>query len=122
MCITGNICKEPAARTTQTGKKNTQVRVAVKRPFARDTTDFFTVIAWGQNAEYLERYAHKGGKLAASGTMQIRKYTAQDGSEREAYELVADRVELIRVTEEDAPARAADEDRFEEVEDDDLPF
>lgn len=115
--IVGNLCADPNVRTTQNGRKNAAVRVAVKRPYSSGATDFFTVVAWGNDAEYLEKYARKGGKIAAHGIMQCREYTTRDGEKRSVWELSAEHVELIRTTQ---AAPAADE--YEEVDDGELPF
>ena len=117
ICITGNICAEPTVRTTQNGKKNVQLRVAVRRPVAGDEADFFSVTAWGQTADYVEQYAHKGSRVEVDGRINFREYTARDGSQRVACEITADRVELPRMG-----AARADAGEFQEVEDSELPF
>ena len=84
------------------------------------------MIIWRQTAEFVERYATKGQKVIVSGRMQFRKYTAQDGSERPIWELIAEEVELVRKNaegeEERQKAPQADPGDFEEVDDDELPF
>ena len=125
--ITGNLCDAPEAYTTQSGVSRATFRVAVTRPFKRDETDFLTVVAWRQAADYCIKYLKKGNKVAVSGSIQTRSYDAKDGSKRYVTEIIADTVEgLTRPANgtQDAPAKA-DEDvheTFTETEDGDSPF
>ena len=124
ICITGNITKDIEVKNTTTGKTVTSFDVAVKRPITKDTTDFFTVVAWGQSAEYLGNYAKKGSKVAVTGKLTTRKYE-HNGQNRVAFEIVADNVELMDSKSDNAAyvPDAYTAPTFEEVKtDDDLPF
>lgn len=93
--LTGNICNDLEVKSTQNGKSVVSFNIAVKRPFTKDTTDFFPVTVWGQPAEYLAKYGRKGSRVAVSGKLTTRKYTDKSGNERTAYDVVADAVELM---------------------------
>lgn len=129
ICIIGNICNDPEVRTTQTGTKVANFRVAVRRKYrnanGQHDADFFTVVAWRQSAEFAEKYLTKGRKVCAVGQMQSRQYDAQDGSKRTVWELIADNLEgLDKATESVTGATATQEAAgFVEVDDDEpLPF
>ena len=137
ICISGNITKDIEVKNTTTGKTVTSFDVAVKRPMTKDTTDFFTVVAWGQSAEYLGKYAKKGSKVVIAGKLTTRKWQDNNGNNRIAFEIVADNVELMdsrnasEISVADAyvpdaygsPNFSTDVPNFEEVKtDDDLPF
>ena len=92
--LTGNICGDLELRQTTSGKSVTQFNLAVKRPFAKDTTDFIPVVVWEQPAEYLTRYACKGTKVAVSGKLTTRNYEDKNGNKRTAFEVIADTVEI----------------------------
>ena len=130
--LIGNLCNDPEAYTTQSGIARSTFRVAVQRPHKREETDFLTVVAWRQTAEYCNRYLVKGNTVAVAGSIQTRSYDAQDGSKRWVTEIIADEVNgLTRPQEgsqgdkqakkESAPRRQTN-DGFEQVEDDELPF
>lgn len=130
--LIGNLCNDPEAYTTQSGIARSTFRVAVQRPHKREETDFLTVVAWRQTAEYCNRYLVKGNTVAVEGSIQTRSYDAQDGSKRWVTEIIADEVNgLTRSQEgsqgdkqakkESAPRRQTN-DGFEQVEDDELPF
>ena len=125
ICITGNITKELEIKQTQSGKSVVNFDVAVKRPMQKDTTDFFTVVAWNQTAEYLGKYAKKGSRVAVTGKLTTRKWQDQNGNNRIAYEIVADSAELMdsKSSSDGSVADIYKGAQFEEVPDDkDLPF
>ena len=129
--LTGNICNDIELRQTATGKAVTQFNLAVKRPYAKDTTDFIPCVVWNQQAEFLGKYAHKGSKVGVTGKLTSRSYEDKQGNKRTAYEVIADTVELLdSKTKNEAdptpppfPAAAVDVPNFETLADDeDLPF
>lgn len=93
--LIGNICNDLELKQTPNGKSVLNFNLAVKRPFTKDTTDFFTIVVWNQPAEYLSRYARKGVKVGVSGVLTARKYDDKDGNHRTAYEVVANEVEIF---------------------------
>ena len=128
--LTGNICHEIELKQTNSGKSVVQVNLAVKRPYAKDVTDFIPLVVWNQQAEFLSSYAHKGSKIAVTGKLTSRGFEDKQGNKRTAYEVVCDTVELLdSKTKNDAeptpppfPA-AVDVPNFETLADDeDLPF
>ena len=128
--IIGNLCDNPEAYTTQSGVSRSTMRVAVQRPHKREETDFLTVIAWRQSADYCNKYLKKGNKIAVEGSIQTRSYDAQDGSKRYVTEVVADSIEGLTRAEggaqEARPAKPQAKPHgngdFVEVDDDELPF
>lgn len=124
--IIGNLANDPEAFTTQSGVSRSSFRVAVPRPHKRDETDFLTVVAWRQSADYCNRYLKKGNKVAVEGSIQTRSYDAQDGSKRHVTEIIADSVEgLTRpdsATQSVPSKKAKSNDDFQEVDDTELPF
>lgn len=130
--ITGRLCQSPELRTTETGKNVMNINVAVKRPKTKDVTDFFTVILWEQNADFIYRYAQKGDKVGVIGKLTTRKYEDKNGNKRTAFEIVADNIEILASgsgLNENAPISDAttsidgNDVEFEELGDsDELPF
>ena len=71
--------------------------LAVDRDFKDKTTgeracDWIDVVAWRQTGEFAARYLTKGRMVVVEGRLQMRDYTARDGSKRRAAEVVADSV------------------------------
>lgn len=136
--ISGNICSEVEAFTTQSGISRSTFRVAVQRKFKnangeRDA-DFLTVVAWKQNADFCNKYLSKGSKVLVEGSIQSRSYDAKDGSKRYVTEIIADHVESLTRAENGAQGGnsgrgvpqgggSMQNEGFVEVEDDsELPF
>lgn len=76
-------------KQTQAGKSVVNFSLAVKRPFTKDTTDFFNVTAWDKQAELLSRYVGKGDQLCIRGHLTTRTWEDQQGNKRYATEVVA---------------------------------
>ena len=93
----GRIANDPEFRTTQSGIKQCTFRLAVRRRFANAQgereSDFHTCVAWRNNAEFIEKYLHKGDLVAVEGSLQNRSYEAQDGTKRFVTEIMVDNVE-----------------------------
>lgn len=121
----GNISKAPQAHTTQGGISRSTFDIAVQRRYKNEAgtydADFFTVVAWRQTADYCNKYLDKGRRVAIEGSLQVRSYTAQDGSKRWVTEIIADHVEAQDKAKE-APKDKPQQGQFTEVEDDELPF
>ena len=91
----GRLCADPELRRTQDGTAVCTYSLAVKRPMAKDTTDFFDFVSWRQSAEYLAQYGRKGDVVAVTGTLQTRSWTDKDGNKRKTSEVVTTGVELL---------------------------
>ena len=63
-------------------------------------TDFFNVTAWKKLAENVARYVRKGSKVCVYGEPQIRKYTDNNGVERQAFDIQAFDVEFLSTKQE----------------------
>lgn len=96
--LIGRIVRDPEVRTTTTGKSVASFSVAVNRRFNTEggtDADFFRVKAWGQTADYLEKYATKGRLISVDGRLETQKWTDQSGANRETVEIVAENVSLL---------------------------
>ena len=95
--IMGRLGRDPELRRTQAGTAVASFSLAVDRDFKDKTTgekstDFIDIVAWRQTAEFVSRFFTKGRMAVVEGRLQMRDYTARDGSKRRAAEVVADSV------------------------------
>lgn len=94
--LVGRLVRDPEGRTTTTGKEVADFTIAVTKKFkpqdGSPDADFFRVQCWGQTASFVTNYLTKGRLVAVDGRLQSRKYTANDGTNREIIEVVADNV------------------------------
>lgn len=137
--IMGRLVADPDVRTTPNGVSVTTFRLACDRDFkSKDTgereTDFITVVAWRNTADFVAKYFSKGRMAVVEGRLQIRPYTDKEGNKRTATEVVAENVyfgdskkdgDSPRSDYDDSgPAPVDTGNKFSELEDDDgdLPF
>ena len=92
----GRICNDLELKHTNSDVPVISFRLAVDRDYApkgeEKQTDFISVTAWRHTAEFISKYFGKGRMIAVSGHIQVRKWTDNDGNNRETVEVVADNV------------------------------
>lgn len=57
-------------------------------------TDFITIVAWQQRAEFICKYFSKGQKIALTGSIRTGNYTDSNGNKRNTFEVWAENVEF----------------------------
>jgi len=108
--LIGRLTRDPELRNTTTGKQVVNFSIAVDDRFNRDHTNFFNIVAWGQTADFVSKYLTKGRLVAVDGRLSQRKYTTQDGQDRNVIEVVADNVQgLDRPRDDGAPSNGHDD-------------
>lgn len=102
--LVGRLTRDPELRETNSGLKVASFSIAVDRRSKREDqeADFFRVTCWGQTAEFVSNYLHKGRLVALDGRLQLNKWQAQDGTNRESVEIVADSVQGLDRPRDDA--------------------
>lgn len=96
---TGRLTRDPEVRYSQ-GQNPTAVArftLACDRRFKRDgeqNADFISCIAFGKTAEHIEKYWHKGMKMAAVGRIQTGSYTNRDNQKVYTTDVVVEEVEF----------------------------
>lgn len=116
--IQGNLGRDPEVRQTQNGTKVATYTLACYRANPKDKdkpfTDWYNVVAWGEQADQVTANLKKGMKVLVTGRFQTRSYTDKDGKTVYATDFMQDSFWL-------APAKEKPAD-FTPVTDDDLPF
>lgn len=144
----GRLTHDPELKTTASGVSVCSFTVAVNRPQkdGESRADFINCVAWRGTAEFITRFFRKASSILVQGTLQTRSWEGKDGQKRTATEVQVDnayfvdsKAEMIertgglpaaqtamqngptyipdayKVTAETAP-------KFEEVDDQELPF
>ena len=57
-------------------------------------TDFISCITFGRNAEFADKYLHKGMKIAVEGRIQTGSYTNKDGQKIYTTDVVVEKHEF----------------------------
>ena len=77
------------------GKAVCKFKLAVKREFTKDKSDFINCISWGKTGETIAQYITKGRQLAVTGSIRTGSYDAKDGTKRYTTDIVVDSFEFI---------------------------
>lgn len=113
-------------KQTPAGKSVASFSLAVKRPFTKDTTDFFTIQAWGKQAELIAQYVKKGEQICIRGYLTNRTWQDKQGQKRVSTEVIADEVTFVANKESTAAPTYqpyVSQAQFEEIHGDEaLPF
>lgn len=92
----GRIVNDLELKTSPQGINVCSFRIAVDRNFQKRgedrKSDFFNIVAWRQNAEFVTKYFGKGRMILVEGEMNTRQYTDKNGNPNTWYEIVADRL------------------------------
>ena len=129
--LIGRLTRDTEIRYTDGGASIARFGLAVDRRFKQENgadADFINIVSFGKTAEFIEKYFHKGMKIALNGRIQTGSYTDKDGKKVYTTDIVAENVEFCESkgtsSNNDAPAPASDGD-FMSVPDgieDELPF
>jgi single-strand DNA-binding protein len=100
--ITGNLTSDPELSSLPSGTSVCKLRVAVNRRYKDSSSgewvekpNYFDVKVWGAQGENCANYLSKGRGVAVDGRLEWREWESQDGSKRQAVEIVADTVQFL---------------------------
>ena len=136
--LMGRLTRDPDIRWTQGQNQTCMARytLAVDRRAKKtgenqQTADFISVISFGSQAEFIEKYVKRGTKLVISGRIQTGSYTNKDGQKVYTTDVLTESVEFAESKKaagestQNAPDPHTDSDGFMNVPDeidDELPF
>jgi len=97
--LVGNLGRDPEIRTTQSGMKVANLRVATSERWKdrnsgemQERTEWHSVAIFNEHlVSVAERFLHKGSKVYLEGQLQTRKWTDQQGQDRYSTEVVMNR-------------------------------
>ena len=107
--LIGRLVADPEVKYSQ-GENSTAIaryRLAVDRKFKRDgeqTADFISCIAFGKSGEFVDKYLHKGTKIAVTGRIQTGSYTNKDGVKVYTTDVIVEEQEFAESKNASAPA------------------
>ena len=100
--VAGNLTRDPELRHTGGGTAVCSLRIAVNTRRKDGATgewtekpNYFDVTVWGAQGESCSRYLQKGSGILVDGRLEWREWEAQDGTKRQAVEVVADTVQFL---------------------------
>lgn len=95
--FTGRLTKDPELQTTRTGRELLRFTIAVNDVYKQDglykeTTSFFPITAWGNQASALSRMLYKGQFVVIAGSIKQSKYQDKNGNGRTAINFIVSQV------------------------------
>ena len=108
--LVGNLTRDPELRHTPSGTAVCKLRIAVNSRQKDSSTgewgekpNYFDVTVWGNQGESCAQYLSKGRPVGVDGRLDWREWEAQDGTKRQAVEIIANSVQFLG-SRGDAPA------------------
>lgn len=95
----GRLTRDPDIRYSQGDSSMTTAKfsLAVDRRGAKDgqqSADFINCVCWGKQAEFAEKFLHKGTKIACVGRITTGSYTNKDGQKVYTTDVALDEIEF----------------------------
>jgi len=120
--LIGNLTRDPELRYTPQGTAVCTFGLATNRSWTteggekKEETEFHRIVAWNKLAELCSQLLFKGRRVFVEGRLQTRSWTAQDGTQRQATEVVIEDMIILdsRRAPEEEPA-ILEEKKIEEI-------
>lgn len=97
--IVGRLVRDPELNETGTGKKVTNITLAVPRSYKNINgeydTDFISCVLWEGIAENTTQFCQKGDLVGVKGRIQSRKIETDDEQPKKVLEVVAEKVTFL---------------------------
>ncbi len=100
--MTGNLTADPELRSLPSGTAVCSLRIASNTRRKNGSTgewedkpNYFNVTVWGAQGENAARYLSKGRPVAIDGRLEWREWEAQDGTKRQAIDIIAETVQFL---------------------------
>src|ERR1700747_2585953 len=100
--MTGNLTADPELRSLPSGTSVCSMRIACNTRRKNqssgeweDKPNYFNVTVWGAQGENAARFLSKGRPVAIDGRLEAREGEAQDGTKRQATDIIADSVQFL---------------------------
>lgn len=104
--LIGRLTRDPEVRTSQEGTLVARYTLAVNK--ADNKADFVRCVTFGKSAEFVEKYLHKGIKIAIEGRIQTGSYTDDTGRKVYTTDVIVNQHEFV----ESKEAAERNEDTF----------
>lgn len=94
--IIGRLGFDPTTKSTKSGTKMCQFKVAVNVGWVQSkTTDWYNVSVFGKLADTCQSRLSKGDLVCACGTLQLRTFDGKDGQKKFSLEITANDVSFL---------------------------
>ena len=126
--IMGRLTKDVDIRNADTDKKVARGTLAVNRNYKKEgedqAADFINLVAFGKQADFLEKFGKKGIKFIVTGRIQTGSYD-KDGTKIYTTDVIVEQLEFAESKSASEKTEAGPDDGFSNVPEgfeDGLPF
>lgn len=126
--LMGRIASDLELKNTPAGVAVVTFPLAVEKNFANSDgkreTNFFQVVAWRHNADFISKFFKKGDTIVITGELSSRDWSDKDGRRRREIEIVVSNVYFASSRNENAESKPAPKppERTTKETKEDLPF
>jgi single-strand DNA-binding protein len=112
--LIGRLGKEPETKKTANDRTVTTFTLAVDRRWkdksgeVKKETDWFNIEAWGKQAEFCNKYVHKGELVFLEGKLRPQKYES-NGETRTFMKILLDSIQLFEWRNEEIEPEVVEE-------------
>lgn len=96
--LVGRLTADVELKQSTSGVAVCSFTLAVNRRYAKEgeqSTDFISVVAWRDRAEFITRYFRKGSAICITGSIQTRSWKDKQGNNRYSTEVVVDEAMFV---------------------------
>ena len=92
--LIGNLGKDPEVKHLDNGRCVAKFSLATSESYRKSDgervtdTQWHNLVAWGKTAELIEKYLHKGKRVAIDGKLTNRTYETKSGEKRYVTEVM----------------------------------
>lgn len=102
--IVGRLVKKPEIKELESGKKVSNITVAVPRSYKNKNgeydTDFVDCVLWEAIAQNTTEYCNKGDIIGVKGRLQTRNIEKEDGTKEKITEIIAEKITFLNSSKE----------------------
>lgn len=92
--IQGNLCKDIETQATNNGGLFCRNTIACQRNYVKEgaerQSDFISVLFYGKQCEFLQKYFSKGSQILIEGRIQTGSYDKEDGTKVYTTDVIAE--------------------------------
>ena len=101
--LIGRLCQDPQVRNLEKDNKVATFSLATGESYTdkegnkKESTEWHTIVAWGNLATICEKYLKKGKEIALDGRITYRNWEDKNGTKHTTTEIVASEILMIGV-------------------------
>ena len=98
--LIGNVGETPKNHTFESGKKVTRFSLATNEYYLKDgekvqQTEWHNLVAWGKQADFIEKFVFKGSEIAIDGKLTTRSFENENGEKQYITEVLINEILLL---------------------------